>query len=216
MSSFRSRSGGSRRHTPLIRKYNSLRNLPASISPSRFREHEEIRRAEVWADLPWLKLSGSIERRARWPGKSSSSMPSRKSVLKGLVPESAGEPSWNCCNSWIGLRVGQFSFFNGKSPRPDSRCKSLAYISFPAPLSPMISTGMSVLATSMTVAFSDCILGPRPKTNPLSVSISMVIVGSLIFSRSEGADRSPIGRGSAPSLEERCNYLTKWKARHVV
>src|SRR5882724_3720959 len=46
MSSFRSRSGGRRRQTPLRRKYSSRRKLPASTSDSRLPAVEEMKRTE--------------------------------------------------------------------------------------------------------------------------------------------------------------------------
>ena len=47
MSSFRFLSGGRWRQTPLIRKYNSVRNLPDSTSFSKLRNVEQMMRKRL-------------------------------------------------------------------------------------------------------------------------------------------------------------------------
>src|SRR6266851_1893111 len=89
MSSFLSLNSGRRRQTPLMRKYNSLRNLPDSIPFSKFGEVEVMRRARLRL-FPSISPSGRNESNIFWLSRSNSSMPSRKSVRSPSAEFSMG------------------------------------------------------------------------------------------------------------------------------
>src|SRR5260370_24944815 len=59
--------------------------------------------------------------------------------------------------------AGQVTLTQGAFARSDFRCKSLARISLPVPLSPWSSTGMVVGATRSNLALAISIRGVRPK-----------------------------------------------------
>src|SRR5712664_511078 len=81
MSCLRSRKAGKRKQTPLIRKYNSRRKRPASISCSRSRDVVEISRADG-LDRPLRGSSADRkETKARWQSKSRSCTSSRNNVV---------------------------------------------------------------------------------------------------------------------------------------
>src|SRR5215472_1699311 len=189
MSSLRSRSGGSLKQTPLIRKYSSFRNRPALTSGSRSCELEEISRVERAAS-PWrFSLSESKERSARWQAESNSSTLSRKREPAGEGLKSPGESVSNCRSNWAGSITEQLTFLSGASELPDNRCRSLAYTSFPVPLSPSSNTGMFVRAISTTAAFSDARVFPCPKTKLGSAVRSRICAGAFIFSHRGSAGR---------------------------
>src|ERR1700739_644220 len=115
MSCLRSRKAGKRKQAPLIRKYNSRRKRPASISCSRSRDVVEIRRANG-LDLPLRGASAERkESKARWQSKSRSCTSSRNSVICGEPAPWEAAADVTSSRRVSGVKEAQLNFTGGLS-----------------------------------------------------------------------------------------------------